>query len=437
MKTTFISDIVASNATSPVTLLGWLGGKRVHKNRIFLDMLDSTGQLQAVIEKDITPDLYDLAETLPLESALQLVGSVSLHTANRMKEMHVDELTLVGPASTISPALRSRIDIFDPDLADHLLSHRHLYIRNPKTMAVIRVRHHLKCAVHAFFQQRGFVEIDAPVLTPVPLYDDHTAIPVKVHDDEVFLTQCVGFYLEAAVHAFERVYNMGPSFRAEESRSKRHLMEYWHIKAEIAFCNRDDLMKVVEELIGFITLYIKERCQDDLTVLETELCIDGLNSPYPRISYREAIDHLRKAGYDAFFGKSLGSNEEEHLSKSFTGPFWVVGIPRNIEPFPYVVDPDDPAVTVTADLIASRGYGELLGVAEKIPDLLSLTERMEEKGRLDDPMFEWVTEMRKYGFVPHGGIGMGVERLGRWLLQIPHVRDVMPFPRVFGRHIYP
>ncbi len=400
-------------------------------------MHDSTGQIQAVIEKEASPDHYDLAQSLPLESALNLIGEVSFHEANKTVELRVDELSLVGPAITISPSLRSRIDIFDPKLADHLLSNRHLYIRNPKAMAVIRFRHYLKCAVHEFFQKKGFVEIDAPVLTPVPLYNDSTAIPVKVHDEEVFLTQCVGYYLEAAVHAFERVYNMGPSFRAEEGRSKRHLIEYWHIKAEIAFYNREDLMKLVEELISFITIYIEEHCQDVLNVLETELCNDGLTSPFSRISYREAVDHLIKAGYDIPFGKSLGSDEEEYLAKSFTGPFWVVGIPRSIEPFPYVVDPDDPAVTMTADLIASRGYGELLGIAEKIPDIGSLVERMEEKGRLHDPTFEWVREMRNYGFVPHGGIGMGLERLGRWLLQIPHVRDVMPFPRIFGRHIYP
>lgn len=437
MKTSYISDLVASDATSPVTLLAWVGNKRVHKTRIFLDMHDSTGQLQAVIEKETTPDLYDLVETLSLETALQLIGRLVVREATCNVELQVDDLTIVGTASAISPSLRSRIDIFDPNLTDHLLSNRHLYIRNPKAMAVIRFRHHLKCAVHAFFQQNGFMEIDAPVLTPVPLYDDRTAIPVRVHDDEVFLTQCVGYYLESVVHAFERVYNMGPSFRAEESRSKRHLMEYWHIKAEIAFCNRDDLMKVVEELIAFIILYIKEHCHDLLTTLETQLCLDGLETPYPRISYREAVDHLRHSGFDSHFGKILGSEEEDYLAKSFSGPFWIVGIPRSIEPFPYVVDPDDLEVTMTADLIASRGYGELLGVAEKIPDLPSLLERMEEKGRLHDPTFEWVREMRKYGFVPHGGIGMGVERLGRWLLQIPHVRDVMPFPRVFGRHIYP
>lgn len=247
----------------------------------------------------------------------------------------------------------------------------------------------------------------------------------------------MGYYLEASVHAFERVYNMGPSFRGEESRSKRHLMEYWHIKAELTFGDREDIMGLIESIISYLTEKCHEDSQEILKTLGIEMCTDGLKTPFARISYEDAISYLKKNGFDIEYGKGLGSKEEEALSKLYDGPFWVVGIPRSIEPFPYCIDQSDDRVTMVADLIASNGYGELLGVAEKIHDFGMLQERMQEKGKLDDMRYEWVREVHQMGCVPHIAFGMGVERLIRWLLNIAHVRDAIPFPRTFRRHVYP
>jgi len=281
------------------------------------------------------------------------------------------------------------------------------------------------------------VEITAPVLTPIPLYDDKSALSLDVHDERVYLTQCVGFYLESAVHAFERVYNIGPSFRGEESRSKRHLMEYWHIKAELAWVNREDLICIVEDLISYTVSVVERQSDVIMDTLGTQLCLHGLDTPYPRISYAEAVQRLHHLGMKFEFGQSMGSKEEEALSKQFTSPFWIVGLPCSVEPFPYVIDPDDPRVTMTADLIATCGYGELLGIAEKIHCLPELDKRMQEKGKKGDVRYEWLRDLRKNGCVPHGGFGMGLERFIRWLLDIPHVRDTIPFPRTFRRRIFP
>jgi asparaginyl-tRNA synthetase len=291
--------------------------------------------------------------------------------------------------------------------------------------------------IRDWFNKNSFIEIDAPILTPIPLYDDGSAMGITVHDENVFLTQCVGYYLEAAVHAFERVYNMGPSFRGEESRSKRHLMEYWHIKAELAFGNREDIISLVEDITSYLTAKCYEDGEEIFKTLGVEMCMDGLKTPFARISYEDAIGHLKDEGIDIEYGKGLGSKEEEILSKLYDGPFWVVGIPRCIEPFPYCIDQNDNRITMVADLIASNGYGELLGVAEKIHDFDMLIERMQEKNKHVDPRYDWVREVHQMGCVPHIAFGMGVERMIRWLLNITHVRDAMPFPRIFRRRIYP
>jgi asparaginyl-tRNA synthetase len=304
-------------------------------------------------------------------------------------------------------------------------------------MAILKYRHLLMGEVHAWFRKNGYIEITAPILTTLPLYDDGSALSLDIHGEQAFLTQCVGFYLESAVFAFEKVYNIGPSFRGEESRSKRHLMEYWHIKAELAFANLEEGRRMIEDLIKHLLVYSYENCQEVIKPLGINFSLEGVNTPYPVISCREAVNLLNKDGYRFEFGSSLNSHAEALLSRKFDTPFWIAGIPRNIEPFPYVIDPEDPQVTRVSDLIASKGFGELLGVAEKIYHYEPLMERMEEKGKDQKAEYAWVKELRKMGCVPHIGFGMGVERFIRWMLGIEHVRDAIPFPRVFRRKIHP
>lgn len=437
MKELYIKDFWSMGNNVSVILLGWVKSKRRHGNVVFLDIVDSTGLIQVVANKqNVSAEAFEIFKKVNSEAAVEITGRLSIN--NGSMEINAKSIEVIGDAvKQFSPKPRSDFDIFNPSLADHLLRNRHAYIRNPKIMAILRFRHILMSYMREWFNKNGFIEINAPILTPIPLYEDGSAMGIKVHNEDVFLTQCVGYYLEAAVHAFERVYNMGPSFRGEESRSKRHLMEYWHIKAELAFGNREDIINLVESIIGYLTQKCHEDGQEIFKALGVEMCLDGLKTPYARISYEDAIYHLKKEGIDIEYGKSLGSSEEELLSKLYDGPFWVVGIPRCIEPFPYCIDPNDDRVTMVADLIASNGYGELLGVAEKIHDFDMLSERMKEKGKMQDARYEWIREVHQMGCVPHIAFGMGVERLIRWLLNIAHVRDAMPFPRIFRRRIYP
>ncbi|MEY4731227.1 MAG: hypothetical protein RL681_173 [Candidatus Parcubacteria bacterium] len=423
-----------------VEFCGWVKSRRKHNQVVFLDVCDSTGAVQVVIEKArVGENAFGRARRVALESAVKIVGTLKSGGQNPLGEIVAEDVEVIGQATLhVSPQPRSEIDVFDPRLQEQLLTKRHLYLRNPKITAMLQFRHVLMRAVHEWFDQHGFVEIHAPILTPTPLYDDRTPIGLQVHGQHVYLTQCVGFYLEQTVHAIEKIYNIGPSFRAEESRSKRHLMEYWHIKAELAFVGFEDMVAVVESFIRDVSRRCASDGADYAAVIGTTVCQDGTNPPFPRIDYAEAVEWLKSQGLAMEFGKSLGSDEEALLSKRFgETPFWVVGIPRSIEPFPYVIDSVDTRRTKTADLIASRGFGELLGVAEKIHELAMLDERLAEKGKAGDERYAWLRELRQYGCVPHGGFGAGVERLIRWLLGIPHVRDVIPFPRTFRRKIHP
>ncbi len=438
MKNLYISDIHARGANVDVSLPCWLRARRKSGGILFMDVVDSTGMIQGVLEREkVASGLFELAQRTPLESAIELTGQVVTH-ANKPREIAVRSMNVIGAASmTMSPLPRSDFDIFAPEMTAHVLDNRHLYLRNPKIMAILQFRSVLMSEVRKWFETNRFMEIDAPILTPVPLYEDGSAVGVDIHGDKVFLTQCVGYYLEAAVHAFERVYNMGPSFRGEESRSPRHLMEYHHIKGEIAFANLDDMIRMVEDLIAHVSRVCWERMPQVAKALGTSMCLDGMQIPFPRMSYEDAVSHLKRNGVDIEFGKGLNGDDEKMLSRLFPSPFWVTGIPRSIEPFPYCIDPSDTRITRVADLIASNGMGELLGVAEKIHDIETLDVRLGEKGKLSDERYRWVRETHQFGCVPHAAFGMGVERFIRWLLNIPHVRDAIPFPRIFRRAVYP
>lgn len=441
MKEIFVNDVGHKYAIgSTVELQGWIKNKRCSKTRTFLSVCDSTGDIQVVVElENVDGETFALSKAVTLESAVKVIGRVKGgNNPTTPFEVLASSVEITNAATyRLSPPPRSDIDIFDPSLTNQLLNHRHFYIRNPKVMAILKFRHWLMGAVHQWFREQDFIEITAPTLTPVPLYEDGSALSLEIDHEQVFLTQCVGFYLESAVHAFERVYNLGPSFRGEESRSKRHLMEYWHIKAEIAFGDLEDIILLVESLIGFVTRKAMTEAVQYTEVVGNGLNIDGLNPPYPRISYPEAVEILNQSGVDFEFGRSLSSDDEAVLSSRYDQPLWVVGIPRSIEPFPYVIDPTDSRRTMTADLIASKGYGELLGVAEKIHDPQMLNERMTEKGKDQNELYQWLRDMRNYGCVPHIGFGLGLERFIRWLMQIEHVRDTMPFPRTFKRKVRP
>jgi len=306
MKTTYVSDLISKSSEfqqeSEVILSGWLSNRRHIGKVIFLDISDSTGTIQVVIEKsNILNKMFNIALHTPIESGVEVRGKLTKNT-NKSAEIIVSYFAIIGKnILNLSPRPRSNFDIFDPGLTKQLLDYRHIYLRNPKIMAILKFRSELMRIIREWFYQNRFMEFDAPILTPAPLYDNKTAMSINVHGENVYLTQCAGFYLEAAVHAFERIFNMGPSFRNEESRSKRHLMEYWHIKAELAFGNREDIILLVENIIGYITRECQAKCKDILDILNSEICTDGLKLPFPRITYEDAIKYLQSKNYDTYF----------------------------------------------------------------------------------------------------------------------------------------
>jgi asparaginyl-tRNA synthetase len=301
-------------------------------------------------------------------------------------------------------------------------------------MAIIKFRYELIEIIRQWFRKEGFVEIHAPILTQLPLYDDDTLFSLNFFGQKVFLTQCVAFYLESAVHAFERVYSISPSFRAEKSKGRKHLAEFWHVKAEIAFADLEEIINFVENMLSYVIRKIWVEAKELMEILEIRTDLSILTKiPYPRITYSDALIRLRAMGIEREWGRSLTDNDLSSLSKTFDTPFWITGNPRNIEPFPYKIDPANTHIVKVADLIAPDGFGELCGVAEKIWKIHELDERMKEKGKDTDKRYEWYRELRQFGSVPHSGFGIGIERMIRWLLRLNHVRDAIPFPRLFGR----
>lgn len=420
-----------------VTLRGWLARRRDHGGVMFLDISDSSGSIQVVLEAGADNRLYETADVISPESCIEVTGIVSTN-GHGNNEIVANDIACISHAhKSVFPLPRSTFDVFDERNADHVLRNYHLYMRNPQLVAVMKFRSELMRIVRNWFYANNFIEFNAPILTPATLYEEDTALGIEVHGENVFLTQCAGFYLEAATQALDKVFNMGPSFRGETSRSKRHMIEYWHIKAELLYGSREDIINLVETLIAHLVEQCQLQCSDIIASVGRGFCLDGLGVPFPRITYTDAIDYLSGEGQVTNFGEGINGEAEKILGGLLGGPFWIVGIPRTVEPFPYVIDPDDNRVTMVADLITSNECGELLGVAEKISDSDMLRERMAEKGRLNAPSYQFIREVHDAGCAPHIAFGMGLERLIRWLLNLPHVKYAMPFPRLVRRSIYP
>lgn len=440
-ETVKIEDVLTrSEPGDYVETVGWIQSMRCYGRILFIDLVDYSETIQVVARKDMLgQEAFDHAIRIPAESSVKISGTVTVHPKRNETQIACTSIEVIGIASlNLSPRPRSKFDILAPRYASLLLNKRHLFLRNQKVTAIMRFRHVFLKALREWFQEQGCVEFTAPILTESLLYDDSTAFSVDFFGHKTFLTQCVAFYLEAALSAFGKVYNIGPSFRAEPSRGRRHIAEYWHVKAEIAFASRDDIMRFTENMVFYVARKVKEEASMELNVLGAAIDLDLMEPPYPRISYYEAVDKLNKKGQSMEFGKSLSDEDQRVLSLDYDTPFFVVGLPSSVEAFPYVVDSSDNQVTRTADLFAPEGYGELLGTAEKIVDPDELERRFKEKGKGPQlERYQWYFELRKYGCVPHAGFGMGVERVIRWMLKLPHVRDAIPFPRMYRRRPYP
>ncbi|MHC4391976.1 MAG: asparagine--tRNA ligase [Planctomycetota bacterium] len=416
-----------------VELRGWLKNRRSKGKLHFLILRDGSGWVQAVaFKKALDEELFDRLGKLGLESSLCLVGEVKAdERAPGGFELSVKGGRIVAEATEEYPIGKKE---HGPDF---LLQNRHLWLRSSQQWAIMRVRNEVEFAIHEFFHERDFLRFDAPMLTPNACEGTSTLFELDYFDQgKAFLTQSGQLYAEAGAMAFGKVYTFGPTFRAEKSKTRRHLTEFWMIEPEIAFADLDDVMQLAEDLIVRLAERVLERCLRELEVLERDLSkLTCLTAPFPRISYDEAVKLLNDNGHPFEWGGDLGAPDETLLSSLYNKPLMIHRYPKEVKAFYMKRDPKDDRVCLCVDVLASEGRGEIVGGSEREDDLEALAARVEEHG-LPEEAFRWYLDLRRFGSVPHGGFGIGLERTVAWLCGREHVREVIPFPRMLHR-IYP
>jgi asparaginyl-tRNA synthetase len=427
----YIEDI-AGHAGSAVTLRGWLHNRRSSGKIHFLTLRDGTGFIQCVMSKKAVGDeAFAQADHLSQETSLQITGTVREDSrAPGGYELDVNAIEVVAEAHDypITPKEHG---------VDYLMDRRHLWIRSARQQAILRIRHEVIDAVRHFFNERGFILADTPIFTPAACEGTTTLFPVQYFDDETaYLTQSGQLYNEANAMALGKVYCFGPTFRAEKSKTRRHLTEFWMVEPEVAYANLDDVMDLAEGLVVSVVQRVLERRQRELKVLERDTTkLEKVQAPFPRISYDDAAAILTKKGLPFEWGGDFGAPDETALSEEFDRPICVHRYPSAVKAFYMKPDPQRPEVALCVDVLAPEGYGEIIGGGQRIDDYEMLVQRIKEHN-LPQDAFEWYLDLRRYGSVPHGGFGMGIERVVTWICGIDHLREAIPYPRMLYR-IYP
>jgi asparaginyl-tRNA synthetase len=404
-----------------VTVRGWVYRKRVLKEKIFLVLRDSTGILQLVLPRD----RFKNAEELNLESSLVATGTlVKEPRAPGGVELHVESIdwAYAGEPYPINE---------DAAVADseYLLDVRHLWLRSRKMQAVLKIRHTVFGALHEYFRKNGFYEVQTPMFITAAVEGGATLFKVDYFGQPVYLTQSSQFYLEALIFSLEKVYVVAPSFRAEPSRTRRHLTEFWHAEMEIAWADIEDAARVGEEVISYVVEKVLQERQEELKLLgrRTEP-LERTKPPFYRVSYDEAIEILQKKGVKIGWGDDIGADEERALTLEFDKPIVLYGFPEKLKAFYHRNNPKRPEVTLSFDVLLPEGYGEVIGGGERIYDAKELVDKIIRFG-LNPEDYQWYIDLRRYGSVPHSGFGLGMDRLTMWITGADHVRDVVPFPR--------
>src|SRR5437867_6748513 len=429
-----ISDIqdIARYAGQEATVRGWLRHKRVAGKIAFLVVRDGTGEIQAVVSKVALGDeAFELTSRLTQESSLVLTGTVQADArAPGGHELHINRLEvlhLVQEEFPIQPKEHG---------TGFLMEHRHLWIRSHRQQAILRIRHELIRACRNFFDDRGFVLVDAPIFTPNACEGTTTLFQTDYFDDKAYLTQSGQLYSEATAAAFGKVYCFGPTFRAEKSKRRRLLMEFWMVEPEVAFVELLEMMDLAEARLSFVVRRVLETRGTELAVLERDTSkLDRVVPPFPRISYDEAVSLLQKKGNPIQPGDDFGGDEETMLSNEFDRPVIVHRYPRAIKAFYMQNDPARPDLALCMDVLAPEGYGEIIGGGQRIHEQDKLLARIQEH-KLPEAAFRWYVDLRRYGSVPHAGFGMGIERVVAWICGLDHVRETIPFPRMLYK-LYP
>ena len=430
MTTTYIED-VGKHVGDEVTLRGWVHNKRSSGKIQFLIVRDGTGYIQAVVVKTaVSPGVFAAAGGLTHESSLSVTGKVRQDSrAPSGFELDVTDLKVYQEVSKEEP--------FPITPKEHgiefLMDQRHLWIRSTRQRAILKVRHEIIRAVRDFFDDDGFTLCDTPILTPAACEGTTTLFEVKYFDEQAFLTQSGQLYNEATAAALGKVYCFGPTFRAEKSKTRRHLTEFWMVEPEVAFATVEDTMDLAERMITFIVQRVLERRSGELKSLERDLAkLEKVSVPFPRISYDEALKILRNNGSEIQWGGDFGGGDETIISQQFEKPVMVHRYPSAIKAFYMEPDPDRLEVALCVDVLAPEGYGEIVGGGQRAASYDLLVRRLQEHG-LSRDVFEWYLDLRKFGSMPHAGFGMGIERAVTWICGLEHVRETIPFPRMLYR----
>ena len=427
----YIEDI-GQRAGQEVTIKGWLHNRRSSGKIHFLTVRDGTGFIQAVLSKSAVGDeLFTTADHLSQETSLVVSGVVRADArAPSGYEIDVKYFEVVGESHDypITPKEHG---------VDYLLDRRHLWIRAERQQAILRVRHEIINAVRDFFNTRGFILADTPIFTPAACEGTTTLFPAQYFDEQTaYLTQSGQLYNEANAMALGRVYCFGPTFRAEKSKTRRHLTEFWMVEPEMAYADLNDVMTLAEGLVVSVVARVLDKRRGELKVLERDTSkLEAVQSPFPRISYDDAVKILKEKGLPFEWGGDFGGPDETVLSAQFDRPVMVHRYPSKVKAFYMKPDPDRPDVALGVDVLAPEGYGEIIGGGERLADLDLLLARIEEH-KLPKDAFEWYLDLRRYGSVPHGGFGMGIERVVAWICGLEHVRETIPYPRMLNR-LYP
>jgi asparaginyl-tRNA synthetase len=410
----------------------WLTNKRSSGKIQFLQLRDGTGFIQGVLVKnEVSEETWERASSLTQESSFYVIGVVREdHRSPSGYELTVKDVEVLQVAEDypITPKEHG---------IEFLMDHRHLWLRSSRQHAILRIRNEIIRATYAFFNENGFIKIDPPILTGSSAEGTTDLFHTKYFDRDAYLSQSGQLYMEAAAMAFGKVFSFGPTFRAEKSKTRRHLIEFWMIEPEMAFTDHEESLVIQENYVSYLVQAVLENCPMELKTLGRDVTkLEAIKAPFPRISYDDAIQLLKDKGFDDIeWGEDFGAPHETAIAESFEKPVFITKYPAKFKAFYMKPDPEREEVVLCADLIAPEGYGEIIGGSQRIDDLKLLEDRYKEH-HLTDPAYKWYLELRKYGTVPHSGFGLGLERTVAWISGTEHVRETIPFPRLLNR-LYP
>ncbi|WP_063494164.1 asparagine--tRNA ligase [Lactiplantibacillus plantarum] len=415
-----------------VKIGAWLTNKRSSGKIAFLQLRDGSAFFQGVVVKSqVSEEVFELAKEVKQEASMWITGVI--HEDSRSKfgyEIGVEDIVVVGESEEypITPKEHG---------VDFLLDHRHLWLRSKRPWAIMNIRNEVIRGTYEFFNQEGFIKMDSPILTGSAPEGTTELFHTEYFDRDAYLSQSGQLYAEAGALAYGKVFTFGPTFRAEKSKTRRHLIEFWMIEPEMAFMHQEQSLEVQERYIAFLVQGVIDHCQYALDILgrDVETLKKYTKLPYPRISYDEAIELLKENDFDVDWGVDFGSPEETFLADHFDQPVFVLNYPKAIKPFYMKPHPTRDDVVICADLLAPEGYGEIIGGSERATDYNYLLDQIKQAG-LNPDDYAWYLDLRKYGSVPHAGFGLGLERFLTWITAEDHVRETIPFPRLLNR-IYP